>query len=127
MKATASVFIRALVFEMRIGIYDHERERSQRVQVDLEVRADIDRPAASSAIEDALNYEALCTLVTSLAGSRHFPLVETFVGELAARLSKDFGIADLDLSVAKLDVIPATCGVGVRLRTGCFDPSTGRC
>lgn len=123
---TASVCVRKLVFPMRIGIYPAEQQAPQRVRVDLEVRTNLDAPARSSAIEDTLNYETLCERIAALAQARHFPLVETLVGELAAMLTDEFGAPEFDLSVTKLDVLPQTRGVGVRLRTGCFDPAGGR-
>ena len=48
------IFIRDLRVETIIGIYDHERETPQTVVLDLDMAADIAKPAASENIEDAL-------------------------------------------------------------------------
>ena len=53
------VFIRELVIETVIGIYDWEREIKQKVSLDLEMSWDIAAAAASDHIDDTLNYKAV--------------------------------------------------------------------
>lgn len=53
---TDSVLIEGLAVEAIIGVYDWEREVSQRLLVDLEMAWDNRAPAASDDVSDALNY-----------------------------------------------------------------------
>lgn len=114
--------IRDFRFPMGIGIHAHERRGTQTVRVDLEIAFDTGPAAASERIGDALDYEAVCNRIRTLAAARHYPLVEVFAAVVARALEEEFGVPDFDLSIGKTDVVPEAGSVGVRLRRGRLAP-----
>ncbi len=76
-----SVFVEGLALEAEIGLYDHERDRTQPLSVDIELAL---TPAAAHGIHGTVNYETLAGKARSLAASGHIELVETFAERLAA-------------------------------------------
>ena len=69
-----------------VGIYQHERENTQTVLVDIEIDYDFGPAAASDAIADAVDYDDVAASVTTLIQSRQFQLIETMAEEAAAML-----------------------------------------
>lgn len=69
-----------------VGIYQHERERTQAVLVDIEIDYDFGPAAASDAIPEAVDYDDTASSVTALIQTRQFQLIETMVEEAAAML-----------------------------------------
>src|SRR5690606_11979099 len=71
------VFIEGLQIECVIGIYDWERKIRQPVVLDIEMRFDNTRPAATDAIEDTLDYKAVSKRLIQFVSDSSFGLVET--------------------------------------------------
>lgn len=117
-----TVVIRDFRFAMGIGIHAHERRGMQTVRVDLELAVDIAAAAASERIADALDYEAVCNRIRTLAAARHYPLVEVFAAAVARALECEFGVRDYDLTIGKTEVLSEAGSVGVRLRRGRLAP-----
>ncbi len=74
------VFVRGLTVEAEIGLYPHERGRTQPLVIDV----DLDLLASRvDSIADTVNYEALALYASALAEQGHVDLVETFAQRLA--------------------------------------------
>ena len=69
-----------------VGIHPHEREREQPVQLDIEIDYDFALAAASDAIGDAADYDAVVASVTELIQTRRFQLIETMAEATSAML-----------------------------------------
>ena len=78
------VFIEDLRIETVIGIYDWERRIRQVVALDIEMRFDNTRPAASDRIEDTLDYKAVSKRLIGFVEAAEFQLVETLAERCAA-------------------------------------------
>ena len=112
------VFIRGLKIDTVIGIYDWERRVHQGVVLDIEMAADIARPAASGNIADALDYHAISERLKQFVGEQQFLLVETLAEQCAQLLMSEFGVPWLRLRLAKPTAIPAALEVGVDIERG---------
>ena len=73
------VFIRDLKVEAILGIFEHERNATQSVVLNLEMASHIEKAARSENIEDALDYAVVAERVSQLVVQRKFLLVETLV------------------------------------------------
>ncbi len=114
------IFITALTTEAIIGIYDWEREVKQRLDVDLEMWADLSAAAKSDAIEDTLNYKSVAKRVLGFVESSRYRLVEALAGEIARIVQEEFGIRRVRVTVHKPGAIRHSRDVGVVIERG-FD------
>lgn len=95
------VFVRGLRVPALIGIHAWERRVRQTLVFDLEMGADIARAAATDAIDDTLNYQAVAARVAEFAGNSGFGLLETLAERTAQLLLDEFGLPWVRLSVSK--------------------------
>ncbi len=117
-KVTDSVLIEGLEVETVVGVYDWEREVSQRLSIDLELAWDNRVPGQSDDVSDALDYAAVSERVTRvLVESRPF-LLEAAAESLAQMLQKEFGVRWLRLVIRKPGAVPAATSVGVSIERG---------
>ncbi|MGA7800561.1 MAG: dihydroneopterin aldolase [Gammaproteobacteria bacterium] len=96
-----TVFVRGLRVPALIGIHAWERRVRQTLVFDLELGADIARAAATDAIADTLDYQAVSRRVAEFAGDSGFGLLETLAEHTAQLLLVEFGIPWVRLSVSK--------------------------
>ena len=80
------VFVRALRLDTEIGLYPHERGRSQPLFIDIELEL---APTPVEHIHDTVNYETLASKARDLAAEGHIELVETFAQRLLAACLED--------------------------------------
>jgi dihydroneopterin aldolase len=108
------IFVRNLVLPFRIGIYEHEAHRAQRVRINVDLV--VEPPAATDALEHVLNYETIVDGVRRLAERDHIPLVEGLADEILQLCFADSRVISARIGVEKLDVYPEAESVGVVLR-----------
>lgn len=113
-----SVLIEGLEVETVVGVYDWERQVSQRLLVDLDMTWDNRIPGASDNVCDALDYAAVCERVVSCLQTLKPQLLEHGAEVLASELQTTFGIAWLRLTLRKPGAVPAAKSVGVRIERG---------
>jgi dihydroneopterin aldolase len=112
------VFVRDLVLEGQIGVYDSEHGRQQRIRfnVDLQVRL----PAAAMRADQlgqVLSYEDVVNGIKALLADGHVGLVETLAERIADQVMIDPRVALARIGVEKLDVFPgASVGVEIERR-----------
>ena len=112
------VFIEGLEVEAVIGVLDWERIVEQRLLVDLELGWDNRRPAASGALEDALDYAAVADAARHCLRAGRFHLLETAAEELASVLAERFGMSHRRIVLRKPGAVSGTTSVGVSIVRG---------
>lgn len=112
------VFIRDLRIDATIGIYPWERRIKQTLAIDLEMAADNRKPAASDAIEDALDYKAVSKRIKAFVEASEFQLVETLAERIAGILREEFAIPWLRLCLSKPGAVRGSAAVGVIIERG---------
>jgi dihydroneopterin aldolase len=115
---TDSVLIEGLAVEAVIGVYDWEREVSQRLLVDLEMAWDNRVPAASDDVHDALDYAMVSERVSAYLVQAQPQLLETAAEGIASLLQEQFSVRWLRLTLRKPGVVPAAAAVGVKIERG---------
>jgi dihydroneopterin aldolase len=113
-----TVFIERLEIEALIGVHHFERARPRPLLVDLELGIDSRRAAASDAVADTIDYDAVCSRIATLAIATRFALVETLAERLAEMLMREFGTPWLRLRIAKPGAVPAARAAGVLIERG---------
>lgn len=117
-KKVDKLFIRGLSVSAKIGILPWERENRQTIQVDLECLVDVATPAASDAIEDAVDYAAIREHAIAFIQHHQFNLVETLAERLSSHLMERFQLSGCRLSVSKPSIFEDVEAVGVTIQRG---------
>ena len=112
------VFINELRIETIIGIYDWERKVKQTISLDLEMGADIQKSAATDAIDDTLNYKAVAKRLIAFVEDSEYQLVETLAEKIAGIVLSEFDVPWLKLTVHKPGAVRGSRDVGVIIERG---------
>ncbi len=106
------MFVRDLVLEASVGVYDHERVKPQRVRVTLDCEVTGD----SEVIGPGLTSEDRAAIIRSIVDQGHIILIETMAEQIAARCLDDPRVRSVTVRVEKLDVFPDVASVGVEIQ-----------
>ncbi len=79
-----------------------EEERSQPLEIDLDVELDAARAVATDALEDTLDYAALCDLIERIVATERFNLLEALAGRVCDAVLKDDRARQVTIHVRKL-------------------------
>tara|TARA_R110001583_G_scaffold7448_4_gene36879 strand:+ start:11074 stop:11430 length:357 start_codon:yes stop_codon:yes gene_type:complete len=112
------VYIKELEVETVIGIYDWERKIRQRVNLDLEMGADIRKAASSENIENTLNYKTVSKRLIDFIEHSEFLLIETMAEEIAKIVLDEFQVPWLRLRLGKPGAVSGARDVGVIIERG---------
>ncbi len=107
------IFLRELEVQAVVGIFEWERNVSQKVVISLEMASDNRKAAATDRIEDTLNYKAVAKRVIAFVEDSEFQLVETMTEQIAGILIGDFELPWVKVSVSKPGAIRGSRDVGV--------------
>lgn len=113
--------LRGLRLTAVVGVLPEERERAQPIEIDLDLDVDLTAAGESDALDDTVDYGAVCDLVAAVVAGEAPLLLERLAGRIAAGvLASDRRIDAVEVSVRKLrPPVPqdlATSGVRVRRR-----------
>lgn len=106
-----------------VGVLPEERTRSQPLVADLDLLVDTSAAGRSDALDDTVDYGAVCDLVAATVENAQPQLLERLVEVVAAAvLDHDDRIAEVQVSIAKLrPPVPhdlASSGVRIRRSRG---------
>lgn len=93
--------LRGMAFQGRHGARAREREHAQEFKVDLEVECDIDQPAESDDLAEAIDYTKLREIVREVVEGPHVNLIETLAAKIARRVLEERGVTSVSVRVAK--------------------------
>jgi dihydroneopterin aldolase len=112
------VFIRDLVLPASIGIYEHEKEKPQRVRFNIELLVRLPEGGPDDAEpRQIVSYELVVKRIKKLLAAGHLNLVETLAERVAELALKDRRVAAARVRVEKLDVYQgAAVGVEIERR-----------
>lgn len=102
---TNRVFVRDMVMDASIGVYDHEKVAPQRIRLNL----DLEVAGSGVTGEDGV------VAIRAVAGQGHTTLIETLAERIAARCLQDARVRSVTVRVEKLDVFPDAASVGVEI------------
>lgn len=102
------------------GALPEERDRAQPFAVDLDVRLDTRRAAASDDLDDTVDYGSLCRRVADVVARTSYRLLEALGDAVARAVLEDDRVVGVAVTVRKLrPPIPVQVGsVGVRVERG---------
>ena len=115
------VFIEGLEVSATIGCHPWERRGPRPLVVDLELAHDNRPAAASDALADAVDYEAVALRIAALAAESDCELLETFAERCAQALLREFDAGWLRLRIGKPGAVRGARTVGVSIERGRAD------
>jgi dihydroneopterin aldolase len=95
------ITLRGMRFLGRHGVELEERLEPQPFEVDVIVRADLSRPAASDDLIDTIDYSGMFSTVQGIVEGQSFRLIEALAGAIADALLADGRITDVEVAVRK--------------------------
>lgn len=109
------IFIEDLQIDTVIGIYDWERRIRQVISLDIEMRSDIRRAAATDAIENTINYKEVAKRLIAYVQNCRFELIETLIERIAEIILYEFDISWVKVKLSKPGAVRYSKNVGVEI------------
>jgi 7,8-dihydroneopterin aldolase/epimerase/oxygenase len=117
MSDRSSLFIRGLVLDVLIGVYDSERKRKQSLILDIEVQIPAEKAMKSDAIEDTFHYHQWCDACRVAVAETEFQLLESLANFIAEHLQQFYpAVIAIDMRLQKLNIIDYTASCGFKLQ-----------
>lgn len=87
------------------GVSPAEREVGQKIQIDLDLYADLSRACRSDALQDTINYESVYSKVIEVVGSdKRYRLLEALGDEICAAVIASFPVSRVEIRLRKLNL-----------------------
>jgi len=111
------VLIEDLTVECIVGLYEWEQQLPRKLVIGLELGVDNQRAAASDAMEDSVDYGAVCERVTAICKTTHYRLIETLAEHIARDLLAGYLLlGSVQLTIRKPGAVSVARNVGIRIR-----------
>ncbi|HET6398720.1 MAG TPA: dihydroneopterin aldolase, partial [Candidatus Thermoplasmatota archaeon] len=110
------ILVRDLEVECIIGTQPKERDRPQRVCINLEVHCDTRAAASSDDIRQTLDYKRLKDRLLQEVGRSRHELLETLAQHVASLVLEDAAAQAVDVTVDKPGALTGARSVAVRIR-----------
>ena len=109
------VFVRDMVINTSIGVYDFEKDAPQRVRINLDLSVVEGEGPKNDDLQNVLCYEELVNGVRAICATGHVNLVETLSENITAMCLTDRRVRKVCVRVEKLDVFDDVGAVGVEI------------
>ncbi|PCJ44739.1 MAG: dihydroneopterin aldolase [Alphaproteobacteria bacterium] len=114
-RSVRHVFIRDLVLESYIGIYNHEKNAPQKIRVNVDLSVREDSRNLNDDIDNVVCYEKIANAIKTIVNSGHVHLVETLAENIAEMNLQDPRVSCVRVRVEKLEAIENTTSVGIEI------------
>ena len=109
------ILIKDLILDLKLGYYDFEKEKTQKVKFSLEIDYEDRKPTNDKDIKSIVNYGQVVKLITKLAKNKHYNFLETLAEDVFDVLFKDKRIGKIMLQIEKLEIIKECASVGIQI------------
>ena len=109
------VIIKELILNLRLGYYDFEKAKPQKVKFSLEVNYRDKKPTNDKDLKSIVNYDKLVKLIKKLVKNKHYNFLETLAEDIFDKLFQDIRIDKITLQIEKLEIIKDCSSVGIQI------------
>ena len=109
------IFLKDLILDCAIGVYEHEKTKRQKVRFNVEVEVMGTSQPVADEIGQVLSYAKIADGIKELAAGPHINLVETLAERVAALCLADRRALRARVRVEKLEIEPDAAAVGVEI------------
>ena len=109
------VLIKDLVLDLKLGYYDFEKIKTQKVKFSLEVDYEDKKPSNDKDLKSIVNYAKIVKLIKKLVKNKHYNFLETLAEDVFDELFKDKRIDKISLRIEKLEIMKDCSSVGIQI------------
>ena len=109
------VLIKELILNIKLGYFDFEKEKPQKVKFSLEANYKDKKPTNDKDLKSIVNYDKLVRLIKKLVKNKHYNFLETLAEDIFDELFKDKRIDKIVLKIEKLEIIKDCSSVGIQI------------
>ena len=109
------VLIKELILNLKIGYYDFEKEKSQKVKFSLDIDYVDKKPSDDKDLKSVVNYAKIVKLIKKLVKNKHYNFLETLAEDVFDVLFKDRRIGKISLQIEKLEIMKDCSSVGIQI------------
>ena len=109
------VLIKELILDIKLGYFDFEKEKPQKVKFSLEVNYKDKKPTNDKDLKSIVNYAKLVKLIKKLVKNKHYNFLETLAEDAFDELFKDKRIDKITLQIEKLEIMKDCSSVGIQI------------
>ena len=109
------VLIKDLILNLKLGYFDFEKEKSQKVKFNLDVNYEDKKPSNDKDIKSIVNYSKIVRLIKKLVKNKHYNFLETLAEDAFHELFKDRRIDKITLQIEKLEIMKDCSSVGIQI------------
>ena len=109
------VLIKELILNLKLGYYDFEKEKPQKVKFSLEANYKDKKPTNDRDLKSIVNYDKLVRLIKKLTKNKHYNFLETLAEDVFDELFKDKRIDKISLQIEKLEIMKDCTSVGIQI------------
>ena len=109
------VLINNLILDLKLGYYDFEKNKPQKVKFSLEVNYEDKKPSNDKDVKSIVNYAKIVKLIKKLVKNKHYNFLETLAEDVFDELFKDKRIDKISLQIEKLEIMKDCSSVGIQI------------
>jgi len=109
------ILINELILDLKLGYYDFEKEKAQKVKFSLEIDYQDKKPSNDKDLRSIVNYANIVKLIKKLIKKKHYNFLETLAEAVFDELFKDKRIGKIMLKIEKLEILKECSSVGIQI------------
>ena len=109
------ILINELTLDLKLGYYDFEKEKPQKVKFSLAIDYEDKKPTSDKDIKSIVNYGQVVKLIEKLTKNKHYNFLETLAEDVFDVLFKDKRIGKITLQIEKLEILKECKSVGIQV------------
>ena len=109
------ILINDLVLDLKLGYYDFEKEKAQKVKFSLEIDYEDKKPTSDKDLKSIVNYGTIVKLIMKLVKKKHYNFLETLAEAVFNELFKDKRIGKIMLKIEKMEILKECSSVGIQI------------
>ena len=109
------ILIKELTLDLKLGYYDFEKEKLQKVKFSLDIDYEDKKPTSDKDIKSIVNYGQVVKLIKKLTKNKHYNFLETLAEDVFDVLFKDKRIGKIMLQIEKLEILKECKSVGIQI------------
>ena len=109
------ILIKDLTLDLKLGYYDFEKDKPQKVKFTLEIDYRDKNPTNDKDLKSIVNYDKIVKLIKKLVKNKHYNFLETLAEDVFDELFKDKRIDKISLQIEKLEIMKDCSSVGIQI------------
>ena len=109
------ILIKNLTLDLKLGYYDFEKNKPQKVKFTLEIDYRDKNPTNDKDLKSIVNYDKIVKLIKKLIKKKHYNFLETLAEAVFDELFKDKRIGKIMLKIEKMEILKECSSVGIQI------------